>query len=149
MKQSWVRQWPLPLDEHRHDHVDVVRLPHRPEDALAARARHLDRYLLHRERVQHVLQVPAVERDLRRDSRVSVVFDGGDGIGAVTVRGTVEFVDDLPSLVRVVLAVGRRDGLSEEQLAQRVRAARPGGEYVARLNPEGFVTFSHKKIVRG
>ena len=86
---------------------------------------------------------------LRRDSRVSVVFDGGDGIGAVTVRGTVEFVDDLPSLVRVVLAVGRRDGLSEELLAERVRAAVPGNEYVARLNPEGFVTFSHKKIVRG
>ena len=60
-----------------------------------------------------------------------------------------EFVDDLRSLVRVLLAVGRRDGLSEEQVAQRVRDARPGREFVARLNPEGFVTFSHKKIVRG
>ena len=60
-----------------------------------------------------------------------------------------EFADDLQSLVRVLLAVGRRDGLSEEQLAQPVRAARPGGEYVARLNPERFVTFSHKKVVRG
>ncbi len=86
---------------------------------------------------------------LCRDPRVSVVFDGGDGIGAVTVRGTVEFVHDLPSLVRVLLAVGRRDGLSEEQLAQRVRDARPGREYIARLNPERFVTFTHKKIFRG
>ncbi len=86
---------------------------------------------------------------LRRDSRVSVVFDGGDGVGAVTVRGTVAFVDDLQSLVRVVLAVGKREGLSEELLAERVRAARPGREYVARLHPEQFVTFSHKKIFRG
>jgi len=86
---------------------------------------------------------------LRRDTRVSVVFDGGDGVGAVTVRGNVEFVDDLPSLVRVLLAVGRRDGLSDEQLAGRLRAARPGREYVIRLNPERFVTFTHKKIVRG
>jgi hypothetical protein len=86
---------------------------------------------------------------LRRDPRVSVVFDGGDGVGAVTVRGTVDFVDDLPSLVRVVLAAARRDGLGEDQVAERVRAARPGREYVVRLNPERFVSFSHTKIFRG
>ena len=86
---------------------------------------------------------------LRRDPRASVVFDGGDGVGAVTVRGTVEFVDDLRSLVRVLLAVGRRDGMTEEQLAGRVSAAHPGREYVVRLNPERFVTFTHKKIFRG
>ena len=86
---------------------------------------------------------------LRIDSRVSAVFDGGDGIGAVTVRGTAEFVDDLEWFVRVVLTVGRRDGLSEESLAERLRAASPGREYVVRLNPEHFVTFSHKKIFRG
>ena len=86
---------------------------------------------------------------LRRDPRVSVVFDGGDGVGAVTVRGTVEFIDDVRSLVRVLLAVGRRDGLSEEQIAERLRAARPGREYIARLKPEHWVTFTHKKIFRG
>ena len=86
---------------------------------------------------------------LRRDPRVSIVFDGGDGVGAVTARGTVEFVDDLPTLVRVVAAVARRDGLTEEQVAERVRAAQPGREYVARLNPGRFVTFTHKKIFRG
>lgn len=86
---------------------------------------------------------------LRRDPRVSVVFDGGDGVGAVTIRGVIEFVDDLASLVRVVLAVGRREGLSEAQLEERVRVARPGREYIARLTPERFVTFTHKKIVRG
>ncbi len=86
---------------------------------------------------------------LRRDPRASVVFDGGDGVGAVTVRGAVAFVDDLPTLVRVVLAVARRNGLSEEQVAERVRAARPGHDYVVRLNPERFVTFTHKKIFGG
>ena len=85
---------------------------------------------------------------LRHDPRAAVVFDGGDGVGAVTARGTMEFVDDLPTLVRVVLAVARRDGLSEPQVAQRVRAAQRGREHVVRLNPERFVTFTHKKIFR-
>jgi len=86
---------------------------------------------------------------LRRDPRVSVVFDGGDGVGAVTIRGTVEFVDDPRAFVRVLLAAGRREGLSDEQLAQRLRAARPGRECILHLKPERFVTFTHKKIVRG
>lgn len=85
----------------------------------------------------------------KRDPRASVVFDGGDGVGAVTARGTVEFVDDLASLVRVVLAVARRDGLGESEVEERVRNARPGREHVLRLKPERFVTFTHKKIFRG
>jgi len=86
---------------------------------------------------------------LRHDPRVSVVFDGGDGIGAVTVRGTVDFVDDPAALVSVVLATGRHDGLPEDRVAEHVRQSRPGRDRVVRLNRERWVTFSHKKIFRG
>ncbi|MFN0096021.1 MAG: pyridoxamine 5'-phosphate oxidase family protein [Dehalococcoidia bacterium] len=86
---------------------------------------------------------------LQRDPRVSVVFDGGDGVGAVTVRGTVSFLDDQRTLIKTVLAVARRDGLSEDAVADRVRAAQPGWPHLAKLNPEHFVTFTHKKIIRG
>lgn len=86
---------------------------------------------------------------LRKDPRIAVTFDGGDGVAAATIRGVGVFVDDPRTLVRVLVAVARRDGLSDEQVLARVRAARPGREYVIRLDPQRHITFTHEKIVRG
>jgi hypothetical protein len=86
---------------------------------------------------------------LRQDPRIAVTFDGGDGVAAATIRGHGEFVDDPRTLVRVILAAGRRAGLSESQLRARVLAARPGRDFVIRVVPQRQITFTHEKIVRG
>ena len=60
----WVRK--LPLHEHRHHHVHVARVADGPDHARARRARRFERHFADIiERLEHVLEVLAVEGDLR------------------------------------------------------------------------------------